>query len=428
MEYSVQKLSKYQVEIAFDINKEEWAACIKEAYQANRHKYKLDGFRTGKVPQNVLENRYGKEVFYEDALDIALPKYYGEILDKETGIEPISRPDVDVKEVSDDGVKVVLGITIKPEFTLGQYTGLDIEKAKVEIKDEDVEKVLTKRQEEMARLVDISDRAVVNGDEVTIDYSGSVDGVKFDGGTAEGQTLIIGSGMFIPGFEEQVIDMNINDQKEIKVTFPKEYGASNLAGKDAIFAVKLHKISKKELPSIDDELAKDSGEFETLAEYKANIREELEKNATRKAEYEDETKIIDKICENTEIDLPDEMVNQELDTMIENFEQRLTMQGLKMEDFLKYTGSTIEQFKETRKEEAKRSLKSRMIIEEIVKKENMKLNSEDIDAKAAELAKANNVELEEFKKSMNEQQFNQIANEVLSDKLFNFLKANNNIK
>jgi len=427
MEYSVQKLERSRVEIAASVENKEWDDCILEAYKKNKGHYKVEGFRPGKVPFNVIVKRYGKEAFLEDAADFALSKYYSEILDGNKEIEPVARPEVDVKEISTDAFKFVYTVEVMPTFELPAYKGLTVEKVSAEVADEEVEKELTRRQEQACRWLDVSDRAAANGDRVIIDYSGSVDGVKFEGGTAEKQSLDLGSNSFIPGFEVQVVGMSLEEEKDITVKFPEEYHAKELAGKDAVFAVKLHEIKVKELPELDDEFAKDVSEFDTLDEYKNDIKDKMVKNAEQKAKYEEETKLIDAMTESAEIELPDTLINNELDRMLEELKMRMAYSGLRLEDYLQYTGSTLEEMREQRKDEAAKAVKSRLILEKIIQTEKIDVTKEEMDAALQKEADKAGTPLDDYKKGLDQNAFGRIINGLMSDKLFDFLRANNTI-
>lgn len=427
MEYSVQKLEKSRVEIAVSVDKEEWDACIFEAYKKNKAHYRIEGFRPGKVPFSVIEKRYGKEVFYEDATDFALNKYYSEILKDNKDLEPVARPDVDIKDVSDEGIKFVLTIEVSPTFEMPAYKGLTIEKTPVMVDDGDVEKELERRREQACRWIDITDRPAANGDRVIIDYSGSVDGVKFEGGTAEKQTLDLGSNAFIPGFESQVEGMNVRETKDINVKFPEEYHAQELAGKDAVFTVTLHEIKFKELPALDDEFAKDVSEFDTLEEYKKSIRDKMVESATARAKFEDENKLVDAITASANIELPDSMVENEIDRLVNELEMRMSYSRIKLEDYLKYTGTTLETLRAERREDAAKAVKSRLILEKIIETEKIDVTKEEFDEEMQKAADKAGKSLDDFKKSLDRQDFARIMNGLMSDKLFAFLLANNTV-
>ena len=417
MEYSVQNVSKSKIEIAIDVPAEEWAKEVKAAFEKNKYKYSVEGFRKGKVPMNIVVNRYGIGVLYEDALDEVLSKHYGNIL-KENEYDVIGNPDVDIKEVGEDGMKAVITVALRPQFELGQYKGLTFTMDKTEVTDEDVQAVIDKELNNRARLVEKSDDAAVeNGDTVNIDYSGSVDGVKFDGGTAEKQTLVIGSGNFIPGFEEQIIGMKKGDKKDINVTFPEQY-TPELAGKAAVFAITLNGIQHKELPVLDDEFVKDiDDELDTVDAWKEKIKSEIGPKKIEQAGYKLENDMIDAICANTEIDIPDVMIEEELDYRVQELERDMTRYGLKFADYLAYTGTTVEQIKAEQRPSAEKNIKSRLVIEKIVEVEKIEVTPEEMNAEFDKLP-------EEQK---NGQQMSYIANKLLIDKLFAFLRENNTI-
>ncbi|MGN1042417.1 MAG: trigger factor [Christensenellales bacterium] len=417
MEYSIQKLSKSKVEIAINVSKEEWAEDVKKAYEKNKYKYSLEGFRKGKVPMSVLVNRFGKEFLYEDALDETLSKHYSEII-KNDDIEVVGNPDVDLKEVSEDGLKAVITVAVKPEFTLGQYKGLEFKKDSVKVTAKEVQAVIDKELNDRARQVEKTDGEVASGDTVSIDYSGSIDGVQFEGGTATDYKLEIGSGTFVPGFEDQLIGMKSGETRDIKVTFPKDYH-EELAGKEAVFTVTAHEIKAKELPVCDDEFVKDiDDELNTVAEWKEKIKSELSAKKIENAEAKLENDIIDAIVKNTEIDVPECMVEEELDYRIQELEQSMARYGLKFEDYLKYTQTTVDAIKAEKREEALKNIKSRLVIEAILKAENIDVTSEELNAEFDKIDE----------KEKNPQYMSYLANKLVIDKLFAFLKDNNEIK
>ena len=417
MEYSVQKLSKSKIEVAVSIEKDEWQNDIKEGYNKNKHKYSVEGFRKGKVPMQVLVAAYGKQFLYEDAIDIAVDKAYEEIMNKEN-FEVVARPELDVKDVGEEGLKFVIAFTVSPEFELGQYTGLTFKKDVATVTDEEVNAVIDKELNDRARLIE-KDGEAENGDTVVLDYSGSVNGVKFDGGTAQNQTLELGSGMFIPGFEEQIVGMKKGDSKDITVTFPENYGEASLAGKEAVFAITIHEVQRKEVPELDDEFVKDiDDELNTVEEWKNKIRDKILQDKEKNADIKLENDILEKIAENTEIEIPDCMIEDELDYRIQEMEHSMAQYGLKFEDYLKYTGETIEKIKEEKREEAVRNVKIRLIFDAICKKEEIKVEPEELKEKLAD------VKDEQRMKEM----MNYYVQQIIVDKLFAFLKANNTIE
>lgn len=428
MKYTIEKAEKSTVKITIELNKEEWKGAIDTAYEKTKGKYSLPGFRKGKVPKNFLVSTYGEGIFYDDAINYAFPKYYGEILDKETTLEVIAQPEVEIKDLSAEGLTILATVAVKPEVKLGAYKGITYKKNVYNVKDEDVNDELTRLQERNSRLVDVTDRAVADGDTVIIDYSGSVDGVKFQGGTAEKQSLVIGSKTFIPGFEEQVIGMNIGEDRDINVKFPEEYHAEELKGKDAVFAIKLHEIKAKELPEITDEFIKDAVGAESVEAYKAETKARLEKQAQDRAERELEDEIIKNITKNTEVEIPEALIENQKDRMVQEMEYRLSYQGLKLEDYLKYIGKTMDDFRADYTEQATEYVKSQLVIEQIIADEKVDATEEDVEARVAEMAKAQGKEIPDVKKHMNARQLDYIKNDIIIKKLFDLLKSGNTIE
>ena len=428
MKYTFEKAEKSTVKFEIKLSAKEWEEAIEFAYQKNKGRYSMPGFRKGKVPKHLLEQAYGVGIFYEEAINYAFPKYYSEILDKEKDLDIVSRPDIDVKDISDKGITMTAVVAVKPEVVLGDYKGIKFDKKEYNVKDEDVEDEIKRLQERNSRLVDVTDRAVEDGDSVVIDYSGSVDGVKFAGGTAEKQTLVIGSKSFIPGFEDQIIGMKIGDSKDINVKFPEEYHAEELKGKDAVFAIKLHEIKKKELPELNDEFIKDAVGSESLAAYKEETKARLTKMNNDRAERELEDEIIKKISDNATVEIPDALIENQIDNMVEEMNYRMSYQGLKLEDYLKYMGKTMEQYRADYKAQAESIVKSQLVIEKIIETEKIEATDEDLEVKYSDMANAQNKSVDEVKKSVKDKQLNYIKNEIIVKKLFEMLKKENVIK
>ena len=425
MQYTVDKAEK-EVKLSITIDKQEWEEAVEHIYQHNKHKYSLPGFRKGKVPKKALEAAYGSSLFFEDAFNEVFSKSYSEILIKEKDIEPIDRPDVSIEDMADDGsMKVSCKVLVKPPVELGAYTGLKVETEKVVVTDHDIDHELFHLRERAARKVAVTDRAVLDGDIVIIDFSGSTDGVKFEGGTAEKYELVIGSHSFIEGFEDQVIGMKIGETKNINVKFPDDYGAENLKGKPAVFEVKLHEIYVKELPEADDKFAKDTSSFETMDEYKASIKDRLLKARERNAESEKENKLLDKIASTTKTEVPEVMVNHQLDQIVEDMKMRLSYQGLNLDQYFKYINSDENKFREDRKADAEKTVKMRMTIEEIIKRENLGATQDELKAKMSEYAEKAKKSVDEYMNTMSEQQYNYSYNEITINKLTAFLKEKN---
>ena len=426
MKYTFEKGKKSTVKITIDLTAKEWQAAIEEAYEKTKSRYSMPGFRKGKVPKKVLETAYGEGVFYEEAINQAFPKYYGEVLDKEPSIDVVAAPELDIKKISAKGITMVAVVAVKPEVVIGEYKGINFKKNVYNVTDEEIEADVKRLQERNSRLVDVTDRAVQDGDNVIIDYSGSVDGVKFDGGTAQKQTLVIGSGMFIPGFEEQVIGMNIGEERDITVKFPEEYHAENLKCKDAVFAIKLHEIKVKELPEINDEFIKEAVGAESVEAYKKETREKLEKQNQLRAEREVEDAIVKKVTETSDVEIPDAMIENQIDRMVQEMEYRLSYQGLKLDDYLKYMNKSMEDFRKDYAEQAAEYVKSQLVIEAIIEKEEITASDEEVEKRLEEMAASQGRPVPEVKK--NARQLDYIKNDVIIKKFFELLKNSNTIE
>ena len=428
MKYTFEKAKKSTVKVTIDLTATEWKDAIDSAYEKTKGKYSMPGFRKGKVPKKVLETAYGVGVFYEEAINQAFPKYYSEVLDKEPTIDPVAAPEIDIKKISEKGITMIAIVPVKPEVVLGEYKGITYKKNVYNVKDEDVEEELKRLQDRNARMVEVTDRAVENGDSVIIDYSGSVDGVKFAGGTAEKQPLVIGSGSFIPGFEEQVIGMNIGEERDINVKFPEQYHAEELKGKDAVFAIKLHEIKKKELPEVNDEWIKEAIGAESVEAYKKETKERMEKMNADRADRELEDEIIKKISETSDVEIPDAMIENQIDRMVQEMEYRMSYQGLKLEDYLKYIGKTMEDFRKEQAEQAESIVKSQLVIEAIIEREEIKATDEEVEKRVTDMATAQGKPVPDIKKNMQARQLDYIKNEIVIKKFFELLKTANTIE
>ena len=350
MSYTVEKLEKSQVRFKFDIDAETFEKAIASAYNKTKHKYSVPGFRKGHVPRKIIEGMYGKEVFFEDAMDIVIPEAYSEALDKEHDIEVVSRPELESFDVKEDGgATFELTVAIRPEVKLGAYKGLSVERKVDKVTAKQVDEEVENAREKQARLVEVDD-AAKNGDIVNIDFVGSVDGVKFDGGSAEGYDLTLGSGSFIPGFEEQLVGVKKGDKKDVKVTFPEDYHAAELKGKEAVFECTVNAVKKKELPALDDEFAKEISEFDTLAAYKEDVKNKLMKDAEMRADRQYEDALVQSVVEGAEVEIPQAMIDEEAEDMAKEFEYRLSYQGIKLSDYLGYLNMTRDQLLDEYKE------------------------------------------------------------------------------
>ena len=428
MEYSLQKLEKSRVELAVSVEKEEWKNFFQKAYQKTKHQFAVEGFRKGKVPYSILVKRYGVEIFMEDAMELAIDEYYQQIIEKDK-LNVVSRPDVNVTSVDEDAFKFTLTVAVYPEFELGAYKGLKIAKAERKaVADEDVQRVIDSDLDAAARFVDVTDRAVQDGDMVSIDYCGSVDGVEFEGGKAEKYSLTIGSHTFIPGFEEQVVGKKIGEEFDVNVTFPEDYHAENLKGKAAVFKCLVHEIKVKELPAADDEFAKDLGEYDTFAEYKEGIRARLISEAEQKAVAEENNALLEKVVDGTEVDIPDAMVDDEVEREYGEMAQNMQMYGLKMEDYLKYTGMTEEKLKEDMKQRAARDVKASVVLHALIRKESLVPTREAFDSELNAVAEKAGKSREDYIKDSGEYAMDGILQRMTSENLYKFLRENNTIE
>ena len=416
-----------EVKLEITVKAEKFDEAIKKVYFKSAKYFNIPGFRKGKAPMNIVEKYYGKEIFYEDAFN----EVAGEALDeavKENKLEVVSRPDIEVTQIEKGKDLIFTAIMqTKPEAELGKYKGIEIKKVEYNVSDEDIEHELGHMQEHNSRLITIEDRPVEKGDIATIDFEGFVDGKAFEGGKAEGHDLEIGSNTFIPGFEDQVIGMKIDEEKDINVKFPDEYFSKDLAGKDATFKVKVHEIKKKELPKLDDEFAKDVSEFDTLKELKEDIKNKQQKQNEEKVKYETQDAVIKALCENVKVDIPSGMVEMEIDNMIKDIEQRLSYQGLKLEQYLQMMGKTNEDMRKEYEPQAIEGIKSRLALEAVIKAEKIEATDKEIDEKMKEMAK--NYGKEDDKEFLkNENVRNYIKQGIESEKAIDFLLENAKIK
>lgn len=411
-----------EVKLEITVEAEKFENAMKKVYFQNAKYFNIPGFRKGKAPMNIVEKYYGAQIFYEDAFNEVATEAYEEAL-TENKIDVVSRPEVDIAQM-EKGKDLIFTAVVqtKPEVKLGKYKGIEIQKIEYKVDKKDVDHELEHMQEHNSRLVTVDDRPLENGDTATIDFEGVVDGVAFEGGKAEGHELEIGSGTFIPGFEEQLIGMELENEKEIKVTFPKEYFSKDLAGKDATFKVKLHDIKKKELPELDDEFAKDVSEFDTLEELKKSIKEKLTKNKEQREKYETEEAVLKAVCEDSKLDIPSGMIELEIDNMLKDFEQRLSYQGLNLEQYLKMIGKTEEEMRKEYEPQAIEAIKSRLVLEAIMKAEKIEASEEEIKAKMEEMAKSYGKDVEELSK--NENLKNYLAEGIKSEKALEFIVNN----
>ena len=400
MSVKVTRKENSKVELEFVVSKERFNEALDEAFKKNASKFKIAGFRNGKVPRNVVEKMYGEGVMYDEAFNIVADEEYAKAI-MENKLEVVSHPEVDIKSIGKDkDLEYTIIVYVKPEIELKKYKGLEIEKVETEVTDADVEHELGHIQDKNARIV-TKDGAVEDGDIAVIDFEGFLDGVAFEGGKAEKYELTIGSHSFIPGFEEQIIGMKSGEEKDINVTFPENYGNHDLAGKPTVFKIKLHEVKKRELPTIDDEFAKDVSEFNTLDEYKADLKEKLKSTKEAQAKAEKETKVMEKLIEQVEVTLPEPMVDHEIEHMIGDFEQNLAYQGLTLDKYLEMLNMSIDDIKAQFRDNAIRSIKMNLAIEYVINAEKVEVTDEDVNAKIEELASMYGKDAESFKHNPN---------------------------
>jgi len=415
-----------EVKLSFCIEAAKFEEAIQKVYAKSAKYFSIPGFRKGKAPYKIVEKQYGAQIFYEDAFNEVASEVYEKEL-KEAKIEAVSRPDIDITQM-EKGKDLIFTAVVqtKPEVKLGKYKGIDLKKIEYTVEDKDIDHEISHMQERNARLVNVEDRPVEKNDTTVIDFEGFVDGVAFEGGKAENHELVIGSNTFIPGFEDQIIGMKIDEEKEINVTFPEEYFSKDLAGKPAVFKVKLHEIKKKELPEVDDEFAKDVSEFDTIKELKESIKEKLEEENKNKAKYETEEEAIKTVCENTEIEIPSGMVETETDNMIRDIEQRLTYQGLNFAQYLQMMQKTEADMRKEMEEQALRQVKTKLVLEAIVANEKIEASEDEIKAKLEEMATTYGRDVKELEE--NESLKLYIAESVKTEKAISFIVENAKIK
>ena len=414
--------NKVTLKITVDNNKFEEA--VNKAYNKTKGKYNIPGFRKGKAPKVVIETQYGKGVFYNDAIDMLFPEVYPEAI-KELNIDPIDRPDLDIEEISkDNGLVMVVNVEVKPEFELGAYKGIEISKGDNTVSEEDVEARLNEMVNRNARLTSVEDKALENGDTAVIDFEGFENGVAFEGGKGENYNLVIGSNTFIPGFEDQLVGKKAGEEVEVNVTFPETYHAENLAGKPVVFNVKVNDVKVKEVPALDDEFAKDTTEFETLAELRADVKAKLEEQAKNAADAEMRNALVEKVSANTEVEVPEAMVQHQIDNMLMELNYQLQYQGLNLEQLLQMTGRGLDELREERRADAERLVKSSLVLEAIAEKENVEANDEDVDAELEKMAAMYNMEVEKIKSSLRETDIEDIKGQIKIRKTLDLLVEN----
>ena len=418
--------NRNELKLEFTIEAKVFEEGIKKVFTKNAKYFNIPGFRKGKAPMNIVEKYYGEEIFYEDAFNEVVPEVYAKAIEEEK-LDVVSRPNIDITQIGKGKDLIFTAIVqTKPEVKLGKYKGISVEKSKYEVTEHDIEHELSHMAERNSRMVTITDRNAEMGDIAVIDFVGSVDGVEFEGGKAEKHELELGSNTFIPGFEDQVVGMKIDEVKDVKVKFPEEYFSKELAGKDAIFKVTLHEIKKKELPEIDDEFAKDVSEFDTIAELKADIKAKQEEQNEQRSKSELEETAIKQVADNSEVEIPSGMVEIEIDNMAQDMDRRLSYQGINLEQYLKMLGKTMADFRSESEETAKTSIKMRLVLEAIYADAKLEVKEEDVTAKVTELATAYGRKEEELKE--NKELIKNIEESLKSEKAINFVVENAKVK
>ena len=422
MSATYEKISGNKAKLSFTVPAAQFEEAMQKAYLKNRGKINVPGFRRGKAPRKLIETMYGEGVFYDDAFQEIFPDLYDEAV-KENDLHVVDQPEVDVKEIG-EGKDLVFTceVFVRPDVTLGDYKGLTVEVTKQEVTDADVDARIEQDRQKVARTVDVEGRALENGDTVNLDYAGSVDGVAFEGGTAEGQTLTLGSNQFIPGFEEQMVGMNIGEEKDLNVTFPEQYHAAELAGKAAVFHVKVNSATHTELPELNDEFAADASEYNTFAEYKDSIVKELNEKAAKNNEVAVENALVEKATANAQMDIPEAMIRDQVNYILREMQMRMAYQGLRLEDYLKYTGQTVEQLADMYKGEAEQRVKMELTLEAIRKAEGVEPTEEDVQKQIAEQAERMGQKVEDFEKTLTDEQRGYLKDSAAIQKVVELLK------
>lgn len=420
MKYEIVEKNGCEVKIRATVTNEVFQQAVDAAFQKNKAKYTIPGFRKGKAPRSVLEKHLGAEVFYEDAINILLPEYYEEAV-KELNIEPVARPDIDIEQVSPNEDFIFSAVvTVAPEFDLEGYKGLEVEKIDTTITDELLDAEIEKSRKQNARILTIENEPAQMGDTVTLDYSGSVDGVKFDGGTAEGHQLKLGSGMFIPGFEDQLVGLNIGQDSVVTVTFPEKYHAENLAGKEAEFEVVIRSIEREQLPVLDDEFIKDISEFDTIAEYKDNLRKELAEKAAENAKLAERDRVIEAAAKLITVEIPAKMIEAEKDAMLYDFDRQLRQQGLSLDQYAKFVGG-MDALRNQMESDALNRIKTGLVIEKVIEKEGLEVTDADVEAELQSMAEKQNMEIDRVRKIFANDEGKYLKSSLQSRKAVDFL-------
>lgn len=424
MSVQVENLEKNMAKLTIEVAAEEVEKAIQAAYMKEKNKISLPGFRKGKVPRKMIEKMYGAGVFYEDAANTLIQENYGTALD-ESGVDVVSRPTIDVVQIEAGKPFIFTAeVAVRPEVKLGKYLGVQVTKVDTSVSDEEVEEALEKERQKNSRTVTVTDRPVQNGDTAVIDFEGFVDGVAFEGGKGENHPLEIGSHTFIDTFEDQLVGKSTGDEVEVNVTFPEKYQAEELAGKPAVFKVKIHEIKAKELPELNDEFAQDVSEFETLEEYKADVRKRLEVQKEDEAKRTKEDEAIQKIIDKSEMEIPEAMIDTQCENMVNEFAQRIAQSGLSMEQYMQFSGLTLDKLKEQVRPEAETRIKSSLVLEQIAKDENIQVSDEEIDAEIEKMAKVYGMEADKLKEYMGDAEKESMKRDISVTKAVDLIMEN----
>lgn len=424
MNYEILKKENSEITVQVTVENAVFQKAVETAYNKNKGKFNIPGFRKGKTPRSIIEKHYGEGVFFEDAINALLPEYYGNALDT-LKIEPVARPDIDVVNVgAKEDLVFTAVVTVAPEFTLEGYKGIEVEKVNAEVTEEMIDAEIEKTRNMNARMITVEDRAVQDGDTTIIDYKGFVGENQFEGGTADNQELVIGSNRFIPGFEAQLIGKNIGEEVDVNVTFPTPYHSDELAGKEAIFKVKINGIKSKEMPALDDEFAKDVSEFDTLVEYKESIKKDLERSVAESANAAQRDKVIEKVTGLITVDIPEKMIDAEVDGMLYDFDQQLRYQGLSLDQYVQFTGGSVEDLKGQMREDALMRVKTTLVIEKVKEQETIEVTEADIEEELKKVAEMQKRDLEEVRTLFGKDNFEYLKGNLKSRKTVDFLVEN----
>ncbi len=424
MSLQVEKLEKNMAKLTIEVPASDLEKALQSAYMKQKNKISLPGFRKGKVPRQMIEKMYGAEIFYDDAANEIIPKAYAEAYD-ECELEIVSRPSIDVAQIEKGKPFIFTAeVAVKPEVTLGEYKGLEVDKVSTRVTQKEVEEKIQAEAEKNARTVTVEDRAVQDGDEVILDFEGFVDGEAFEGGKGENYPLTIGSGSFIPGFEEQLVGAEAEKEVEVKVTFPEDYHAEDLKGKDAVFKCTVHEIKTKELPEIDDEFAAEVSEFDTLDEYKADVKAKIKEQKAAEGKRKQEDQAVEKAVENASYEIPDAMIDTQVDQMANDFAQRIQSQGLTMEQYFQFTGMTAEKMMEELRPQAVKRIETRLVLEAVAKAENIEISDEKLDEEIAKMAESYKMEADKLKEFMGDAEKKQMKEDMAVQEAVTFLVEN----